>query len=59
MMLMMETEGKVDVFNFVLDMRHKRNYMVQTEVRLVTINSFIITIHMYVGTVHVCTRLIS
>ena len=34
MMMMIKSEGKVDVFNFVLDMRHKRNYMVQTEVSL-------------------------
>lgn len=29
---MMETESKVDVFNFVRNLRWRRNYMVQTEV---------------------------
>ena len=29
---MMETENKLDVFNFVRNLRWRRNYMVQTEV---------------------------
>ena len=29
---MMETENKVDIFNFVRNLRWRRNYMVQTEV---------------------------
>ena len=32
MMKMIEHEKKVDIFNFVLNMRHQRNLMVQTEV---------------------------
>ena len=32
MMQMLEDESQIDVFNFVLGMRHQRNYMVQTEV---------------------------
>ena len=32
MMKMIEHENKVDIFNFVLNMRHQRNLMVQTEV---------------------------
>ncbi len=32
MMHMLEEEGQIDIFNFVLGMRHQRNYMVQTEV---------------------------
>ncbi|XP_019856078.1 PREDICTED: receptor-type tyrosine-protein phosphatase delta-like isoform X2 [Amphimedon queenslandica] len=42
MMLMMETEGKVDVFNFVLDMRHKRNYMVQTEAQYMFVHDSLV-----------------
>ena len=29
----MEAEGVVDIYNFVQQMRYKRNYMVQTSVR--------------------------
>ena len=32
MMEMMEEEGTVDIFNYILSMRRHRNYMVQTEV---------------------------
>ena len=32
MMQMLEDGGEIDIFNFVLNMRHQRNYMVQTEV---------------------------
>ena len=32
MMKMIKHENKVDIFNFVLNMRHQRNLMVQTEV---------------------------
>ena len=32
MMKMIEREKKVDIFNFVLNMRHQRNLVVQTEV---------------------------
>ena len=31
-MQMIEEEGQVDVFNFILGMRRQRSYMVQTEV---------------------------
>ena len=34
MMKMIEHENKVDIFNFVLNMRHQRNLMVQTEVNI-------------------------
>ena len=33
MMKMIDREEKVDIFNFVLRMRHQRNLMVQTEVK--------------------------
>jgi netrin-G3 ligand len=42
MMAMIEAEGKVDVFNFVLDMRHKRNYMVQTEVQYMFVHDSLV-----------------
>ena len=32
MMHMIEDEGQVDIFNFILGMRRQRSYMVQTEV---------------------------
>lgn len=32
MLQMIEEEGRLDVFNFVMGMRHERNLMVQTEV---------------------------
>lgn len=34
MMKMIEREKKVDIFSFVLNVRHQRNFMVQTEVKL-------------------------
>ena len=32
MMQMIEEEGQVDIFNFILGMRRQRSYLVQTEV---------------------------
>ncbi|XP_064387090.1 receptor-type tyrosine-protein phosphatase S-like isoform X2 [Halichondria panicea] len=41
MMQMMEEEGKLDIFNFVLGLRHQRNYMVQTERQYIFIHDCI------------------
>ncbi len=38
MMEMIKNEESTDIFNFVLGMRQQRNYMVQTEVRLKTVD---------------------
>ena len=37
MMKMIEHERKVDIFNFVLAMRHQRNLMAQTEVNVMNV----------------------
>ena len=46
MMEMIEAEGKVDIFNFVLGMRHQRNFMVQTEVCIILQMSIHLSIYL-------------
>ena len=49
-MKMMEEEGKIDVFNFVLELRRQRNYMVQTEVYITCYSNCDIHIVLYLCT---------
>ncbi len=56
MMQMIEEEDRLDVFNFVLGMRHERNLMVQTEVTTpIDHTHHYIIINLYIGTVYIYT----